>query len=122
MAMKRELFNKWISALRSGNYEQGTGFLCRNDKFCCLGVLLDVAKEPYETNMSGLRFYFGEIKAVGALSDSAVKKYGFKTDCGGSYIEGGTSLVNLNDTIRKPFDKIADILENNPEAYVKIED
>ena len=32
----------WLEALRSGDYQQGTGQLCkRGEKFCCLGVLAD---------------------------------------------------------------------------------
>jgi len=30
---------KWCEQLRSGNFIQGDGYLCRDDKYCCLGVL-----------------------------------------------------------------------------------
>lgn len=33
----------WVAALRSGKYTQGTGALCINDTYCCLGVLCDLA-------------------------------------------------------------------------------
>ena len=33
----------WVSALRSGDYEQGRNNLRRGDKFCCLGVACEVA-------------------------------------------------------------------------------
>lgn len=42
---------RWVDALRSGNYAQGTGFLRQNgdglpvDKWCCLGVLCDLAAQ-----------------------------------------------------------------------------
>ena len=29
---------QWIAALRSGAYEQGTEWLEKDGKFCCLGV------------------------------------------------------------------------------------
>lgn len=32
----------WVKALRSGNYEQGQEYLCRDGKFCCLGVLCEI--------------------------------------------------------------------------------
>lgn len=35
----------WLEALRSGEYKQGTGYLRRGDKFCCLGVLCNLAVE-----------------------------------------------------------------------------
>ena len=46
--MNSEVKTKWITALRSGEYEQGTGALAINavdDKvqYCCLGVLCDLA-------------------------------------------------------------------------------
>lgn len=34
---------QWIDALRSGNFEQTTAVLNRDDKFCCLGVLCELA-------------------------------------------------------------------------------
>lgn len=30
--------DKWLKALRSGKYEQGSGKLCKNGKYCCVGV------------------------------------------------------------------------------------
>lgn len=33
----------WVKALRSGEYEQGSGSLNKAGKFCCLGVLCDLA-------------------------------------------------------------------------------
>lgn len=48
--MDPEVKGKWLTALRSGEYEQGKGYLKvepedENDKpkYCCLGVLCDVA-------------------------------------------------------------------------------
>lgn len=43
--MNKELLTRWVEALRSGEYKQGTGLLCDRDiessdvKYCCLGVL-----------------------------------------------------------------------------------
>lgn len=34
---------KWVKALRSGKYEQTTGRLTRDGKYCCLGVACDVS-------------------------------------------------------------------------------
>lgn len=45
--MKPEIKEKWLAALRSGEYKQGQCALRKKDnKFCCLGVLADLyAKE-----------------------------------------------------------------------------
>jgi hypothetical protein len=32
---------KWLKALRSGDYQQGRGALRKDEAFCCLGVLCD---------------------------------------------------------------------------------
>ncbi len=37
-----ENIKKWVDALESNQYEQGTGALKEGDKFCCLGVASDV--------------------------------------------------------------------------------
>lgn len=45
--MKPEIKKLWIDALLSGEYQQGTGYLCQmtgdGPMFCCLGVLTDLA-------------------------------------------------------------------------------
>jgi hypothetical protein len=40
--MNPEIKKRWIDALKSGDYNQGTESLCCNDSFCCLGVLCDL--------------------------------------------------------------------------------
>jgi hypothetical protein len=40
------LKSKWVEALRSGDFKQGTGQFESDGKFCCLGVLCIVAGEP----------------------------------------------------------------------------
>lgn len=34
---------KWLKALRSGEYKQGRGQLCIQDRYCCLGVACVIA-------------------------------------------------------------------------------
>lgn len=41
--MNLEVKEKWIAALRSGDYQRGEGFLRRDESYCCLGVLCDLA-------------------------------------------------------------------------------
>lgn len=45
--MNKDVKEKWVAALRSGEYQQGVGCLRRHtvaqgDEFCCLGVLCDL--------------------------------------------------------------------------------
>lgn len=52
--MKPEIKEKWLEALRSGNYKQGTGKLRQveknGDTYCCLGVLCDVLGVKWHTS------------------------------------------------------------------------
>lgn len=41
---------KWLEALRNGEYAQGKQRLNRNNEFCCLGVLCDLYGKEKETN------------------------------------------------------------------------
>lgn len=53
--MNQELVEKWLAALRSGKYQQGTQHLCSIENgqknYCCLGVLLDVANIKGRTSV-----------------------------------------------------------------------
>jgi len=40
--MNQEIKQRWIEALRSGEYQQGKESLFHCGKFCCLGVLTDL--------------------------------------------------------------------------------
>lgn len=42
--MTPELKQRWVDALRSGDYQQGQSYLANNGSYCCLGVLCEVAE------------------------------------------------------------------------------
>lgn len=46
--MDAKLKAKWIEALRSGEYEQGTGYLEKDGCYCCLGVLCAIQDEQWK--------------------------------------------------------------------------
>ncbi len=45
--MNPEVKQKWIGALRSGKYEQGTEKLRSVSGYCCLGVLCDLYAQEH---------------------------------------------------------------------------
>ena len=60
--MDAEIKQKWLNALRSGEYKQGYGGLCDGTQFCCLGVLAHIqgmSREWLERN-SGSIYDFGQ--------------------------------------------------------------
>lgn len=69
--MNPEVKQKWIDALRSGKYEQGSEKLRSVSGYCCLGVLCDLYAQEHntqwefrgneETNLQPMDYwYFGD--------------------------------------------------------------
>lgn len=108
--MNQEMKTKWIAALESGEYDQGTQFLRRvENKFCCLGVLCDLdAKESGVDNWKidkggkGYRYKGTSIYLPQTLYD----KYDIPTT-------ETETLISLNDEENKSFIEIAAYIRNN---------
>ncbi|WP_290738295.1 hypothetical protein [Haliea sp.] len=100
---------KWVDALRSGEYKQGVGQLYNQDldKYCCLGVACKVYEKETGYNLGvdsgGTLIRYLQVKDWLSL----------RTICG-DYINN--SLVNLNDGDELSFSEIADVIESNPEG------
>lgn len=110
---QRETFQKWLEALRSGKYLQGTGYLCHQEKYCCLGVLADVAgisrtamKNHKDSPPLPMMFHF---PAGGqAYTIMPPEAYNQLTGRLGSEVH---ILASINDDQRLTFSEIADLLE-----------
>ena len=106
MPMNKEVKQAWIKALRSGEYEQGTGYLRSEDnKFCCLGVLCDIMKDRLglEWNLVGHRYemYGAACNLPGIVYAEA-------------RISGPVSrLIDMNDFYRNTFAEIAAYIKEN---------
>lgn len=109
----KTLRERWLEALRSGNYKQGRGVLRnKEDEFCCLGVLCDVA-EPDKWKLTQMgswrcsefcKFFPGEY-----LIDDAEMEVEFSRD-----------LAKLNDSGLYNFNDIADHIEGKKVLTVSI--
>lgn len=118
--MNAELKTSWLEALRSGNYKQCTGKLCNvistNKSYCCLGVLLDVAKSKgfdmditdaphdYPGDNYCMRFTYKQNSSDGELPNS------FREEVGISNVHE-QQLIDMNDDDRSSFTEIADYIE-----------
>ena len=106
--MKQEWKDKWVAALRSGDYEQGReGLRDYKNRYCCLGVLCDIviAENPhlkwnkeddsqeYDVNKSTDYPPMDIYKITGKLE-----------------IEP-EDLATLNDSLRCTFEQITNIIE-----------
>lgn len=97
--MNKEIADKWIAALRSGEYKQAPGKLrVFGPAYCCLGVLCEVLNIEYDDNDMWLPF------AAQKVSD-------MKSNIGLLSVETG-SLASLNDR-GMSFNNIANLIEHN---------
>lgn len=102
--MKAEIKQRWVAALRSGDYKQGCGELYNpnEDTYCCLGVLCVV------NGIQKDEIQFEEYPAPDVVADLGLPDtYGTLPDSHGVYWE---SLVDANDA-DVSFSEIADIIE-----------
>lgn len=117
--MDTRIAAKWVDALRSEKYQQGTGCLKQTknqqDKFCCLGVLIDIAiKDGLNiTVVSGPRTRFN---SFADYLPSEVQKWANMKTPSGSFTKDNltNTLAYLNDA-GKTFNEIATIIEDNIE-------
>lgn len=116
--MKTKYKRKWIKALRSGKYKQGTDYLKRGDEFCCLGVLCDLVKDELGADWEIQRIYHSDfvgefLGCDNELPDDVAELVGL-SDVVGSYraLFGNKprSLAQDNDS-GKTFKQIANIIE-----------
>jgi hypothetical protein len=133
--MKKEVADKWVTALRSGEYEQAKGLLKKIDPengddigYCCLGVLCELAIEdgvnvkrgggvrhedrfdPEDVWYSTPRYDDND-----ALIGTKVMGWSEMRTNDGSFDDDRgimVSLVNYNDG-GMSFNEIADIIESN---------
>lgn len=106
--MHEKIKREWIEALRSGKYEQGKGSLRDGDKFCCLGVLCDIAIKHGVTDWKRASF----ARESNLPSTQVLKWAGLNAHGGPSVqiFDDATTLVLLNDS-GLSFDWIAAIIE-----------
>jgi hypothetical protein len=125
--MKKEVMEKWVAALRSGKYEQGKGFLNKQGKFCCLGVLCDIAEKEGVCQSRPSEAYEEVLKYGPEAQDSTVTPKAVQAWAGFSQrfntgnpevtvaSEYTELLAELNDTGMK-FDQIANLIEKQYEV------
>jgi hypothetical protein len=121
--MKKHVKKKWLNALRSGNYTQGTDRLVDDDdNFCCLGVLCNIAPESagkwtsYQDYSNkeewGFEHKFGYIH-TSILPKSVQKWAGLDSPNPLVYVINGDQyeITRLNDA-GYTFEQLADIIED----------
>ena len=95
----------WIEALRSGKYEQGSGALERNEKFCCLGVLAKEMDIPYNSVTDEEKEFNSNV--YNSLA-KGLDLMGLSSD----------TLIDLNDSEESSFEEIADFIESTYDEWL----
>jgi hypothetical protein len=95
--LEPELKDKWIAALRSGDYQQGRyvlkQFKSTNYQYCCLGVLCEITEGQNPSHQEESYDWLKQIMSIKTLE----------------------KLETFNDSLsnRKSFFEIADWIEEN---------
>lgn len=104
--MNPEIKQRWVAALRSGEYKQGHKFLFRNGRHCCLGVLCDLY-----TKETGIAW---TAPLSRTLPLEVVKWAGVSDINPDVYLGHGTAtLTQLNDSGKYDFPAIADLIDKH---------
>lgn len=115
--MNEEIKKEWVAALRSGEYEQGREYLNTKGKYCCLGVLCEIAiKHGLDLPIRTRRTYsnisviaYDQIEHV--LPAKVQKWAGLGSESPSVQFNGcNTALAEMNDE-GMSFERIADIIE-----------
>ena len=105
--MKKTVMQKWVSALLSGKYKQGDGFLKKGGKYCCLGVLCDISKKG---TFLKSHYQCKDTADDGSLPMEVMTWAGMSSSTG--ELAGLGSLADLNDNAELSFEAIAAIIED----------
>lgn len=125
---RTELRQKWVEALRSGEYKKTQYRLKRGENYyCCLGVAAVVAGEEFEKDdfTGWLCLRDGRVLCNQFLPERVIEAYGLRSE-GGRFLKPITfsgyeykSLAEVNDHSGWTFGQIADLIENQPEIVFK---
>ncbi len=106
--MKKDIADKWVTALRSGKYKQTQGQLKSEDRYCCLGVLCEISLQG---TWKGRTYFTGHSTDNDSTVGLTVRDWsGLKESCGHLGNTEIHSLAGMNDE-GSTFNEIADIIE-----------
>ena len=112
--MKKDTKEKWVAALRSGEYKQCQGELKdASGAHCCLGVLLETQgwkETPYYKNKSIFTYY---MSSEGVINNEENELDEYTADRFGLNRQHQVKLMKLNDDTGWSFNLIARWIEDH---------
>lgn len=119
--MNQDVKEKWVAALRGGEYTQTTGRLRDRDSYCCLGVLCDLAvldgaiDPPVLTEETcACCFPAWQYDESAGELPMRVQQWAGLTEGNPTVLYRGDTetLSTLNDLRGQNFEQIADVIED----------
>jgi hypothetical protein len=106
---------KWISALRSGKFQQTQGVLQDRDGYCCLGVACQIFSPKHQLERNG-QYLRGSMPSDQRHAPTWLKRVAndFARATKIVHEDGDnevTGLIDMNDEENFSFDEIADMLQ-----------
>ena len=120
--LPREFTKEWLTALRSGKYEQTLGSLynIKDQGYCCIGVAARI-KYPLHYLKNKNNKYAGTLqgnkKSIYFDTKYKLSKIPQELKGGAEESQLVKQLVDLNDDEGYSFEEIAEWIENNVELY-----
>src|SRR6185295_18826871 len=120
--MNKEIKEKWIKALRSGEYKQGRGRMDREEGgehyFCCLGVLCDISNLDRKPIPNEPHLFMYTYNGIAEDFNNCVGNYPPKLFSDSIRIDEDAMkvLANMNDHVEPyevDFSEIADYIQEN---------
>jgi hypothetical protein len=109
---------KWVSALRSGEYQQCKNRLTNGVGFCCLGVAASVLSCSREENQVNAH---RDPRLIGVLKAETCALLGLACDLPGAQNTQRRFTI-MNDHTNLTFNQIADEIEKLPEVPDQVQD
>lgn len=97
-----ELRDRWVRALRSGDYKQTKGRLRTESGFCCLGVLCDLV-DSTAWGSTPETYYWKDPSITGKPPTDVLREVG---------LSSSSVLTVMNDSEEQTFEQIAQYLED----------
>ena len=111
-SVHRERFNRWLAALRSGDYKQTVKRLHRPDGFCCLGVACDLFNsDGWDVDLNWGTDAFSDQTLPEDVSRWLFDLWEADPVVYIKHSDEWMSLTSLNDGQGYTFEQIADALE-----------
>lgn len=114
--MNPEIKDKWITALESGEFEQGKGSLADNGRYCCLGVLCELAAREgavQRFSLGARGAAYGALKLTGVLPTEVEEWAGLPASCHGAPYIMDMSITDWNDHKGKTFNELAIMIKEH---------